>query len=337
MTASRADTFRCFPSLPPELRRIVWRHTWRPRAVELSRVIVGARPSEEDLERWAQHILNQVWCDTQVLHGVSCNRYQESFSGYTPVKTITTTTTKPPISLLINSESRAETLRHYRLAFASLGSESRVYFNFALDWLVLRSHVNPFLVASLSDLQKLENVLLPATQADSNYHATMAHRGYHYLHSIGRYPTSALVAKREDVRTIALCIMKCFCPNLRQLVLLSGRRCGLRAHGCRMCSKWHQTDSPAVEEFRRLAEDNPDFCTIHHRYQSGKLTILSNRWDDSLLSYTGSSDKAFSFEVYAIQLYKSLGHLFLPLALELRKMAPEGSTQPKSLLQGLEF
>ncbi|TLD08574.1 uncharacterized protein PgNI_07351 [Pyricularia grisea] len=71
-----------------------------------------------------------------------------------------------PITLWIDRESRAETLKHYRLAFALRGGESRVYFNFRLDTLRIPVHGKLWRLVQRRDLQDLERLRMIGTADD---------------------------------------------------------------------------------------------------------------------------------------------------------------------------
>ncbi|KAI7785815.1 quinate permease [Diaporthe eres] len=84
------------------------------------------------------------------------------------IRTIATTATKPPATLFVNRESRDVTLRRYPLAFALPGGESRVYFNFALDTLVLSRHAQLDHAFAKVDLSRLQRISTPEVKPDDS-------------------------------------------------------------------------------------------------------------------------------------------------------------------------
>lgn len=103
-----------FGDLPPELRFIIYQHTWEPR-----RVPVGQRLMPTALVL-AQHPASLL-------------------IGRRP--TLSTSDARLPVTLWVYADSRKETLKHYRLAFASPDhGVSHIYFNPTLDTFLLEHH-----------------------------------------------------------------------------------------------------------------------------------------------------------------------------------------------------
>lgn len=163
-------TWPQFSRLPPELRRLIWQHTWEHRVVTIKRKLVAfKRGPQEPLDPrdapYSSHNATRhyktslVRRDWGVLDPIS-NKLAFKTRGKDFV-TSTTTESKPPVSLFINSESRHETLLHFQPAFALHGSDAKVYFNFALDSLKLPRHHPLGLCFEVNDLQKLTSITVP--------------------------------------------------------------------------------------------------------------------------------------------------------------------------------
>lgn len=84
------------------------------------------------------------------------------------VRTIATTSTKLPATFFVNRESRDVTLRRYPFAFALPGGESRVYFNFALDTLVLSRHAQLAHAFTKADLSRVRRISVPEVKPDDS-------------------------------------------------------------------------------------------------------------------------------------------------------------------------
>jgi hypothetical protein len=93
-----------FKALPTEIRLKIWRATWEPRTVEVY-----------------MHLIDQAQ-DNANLFSSSIYR----------------STSPLPATLSICSESRYETLKHYKLSFAAYQKQPQVYFNNRIDTLYLR-------------------------------------------------------------------------------------------------------------------------------------------------------------------------------------------------------
>ncbi|KAK8102767.1 hypothetical protein PG984_015913 [Apiospora sp. TS-2023a] len=159
-----------FSRLPPELRRLIWQHTWENRAVTIKRKVVDFKGGPQvplDLREapYTSHNATRhyktslVRRDWGVLDPIS-DELSSRAHGKDFV-TSTTTDSKPPVSLFVNHESRHETLLHFQTAFALDGSDAKVYYNFALDSLKLPRHHPLGLCFDINDLQKLTSITVP--------------------------------------------------------------------------------------------------------------------------------------------------------------------------------
>lgn len=163
-------TWPQFSRLPPELRRLIWQHTWEHRVLTIKRKLVGfKRGPQGPLPLWeapldshnaTRHyktsLIRRDWGVLDpISDDLSLRAHCEDFD------TSTTTDSKPPVSLFINSESRHETLLHFQTAFAIDGSDAKVYFNFALDSLKLPRHHPLGLCFEINDLQRLTSITVP--------------------------------------------------------------------------------------------------------------------------------------------------------------------------------
>ena len=82
------------------------------------------------------------------------------------VRTIATTTARPPTSLFVNRETRDVILRRYPLAFALPGGKSRFCFNFALDTIVLSRHAQLAHAFTRRDFSWPELIRVPKVKLD---------------------------------------------------------------------------------------------------------------------------------------------------------------------------
>lgn len=159
-----------FQSLPIELRLNIWKLVWSPRRVPIRRAIVGERPHTQVLMKYASDFSTKLLQDSLRVTGEDSETQENhscmSEAAYKQIKSVTTTTAELPVTLFINRESRTETRFHYKLAFALLGNESRVYFNFDLDHLVVGSEVSLVHVAPPSELRLLQTVTIPVNFPD---------------------------------------------------------------------------------------------------------------------------------------------------------------------------
>ncbi len=192
-------SFPLFSRLPPEIRRLIWRRSWKTRVV----VILRGEPEE------SRHDLHETICPReQFVH----QSYDELFRARrglsTPGingQTATYTHTSLPVSLFVNRESRNETLFHYSLAFRLPHGESRVYFNFAVDIpAVMKHHMN--ILQWSADVDKVEALVIMGSPMVGitytiNYTGGKAEEVPSLLESVG-------VSTKELTST---------CPNIKRL------------------------------------------------------------------------------------------------------------------------
>ncbi|KAI1392308.1 uncharacterized protein F4822DRAFT_124280 [Hypoxylon trugodes] len=175
---NQSPLFPQFRKLPAELRLKIWRESWEPRDVVALRHLDGMNgPSNKHLEpsgmlRGGDALFRQHLSATLRTWGVS--RGAQLSAGPLDLfmlnnfETSTWSTSKPPMSLWVNKESREETLTHYELALAlpdgeSLvpGGHSKLYFNFNLDALVYPLHRSLSLAFSQYDLSRVIRISVP--------------------------------------------------------------------------------------------------------------------------------------------------------------------------------
>ncbi|KAI1212694.1 uncharacterized protein F4807DRAFT_346276 [Annulohypoxylon truncatum] len=178
--------FPQFRMLPPELRRQIWRETWEHRNVKLARrisLVADARQEgqrDTDLIIFAlhhSHVTRKHW-DIREHESNDCLYSQGPYAQVAPkIVTHTRSTTRPPVSLWVNRESRDETLMRFKLSLTlpvlcpynqirdkpSELSNIRtfVYFNFDLDRLVFPLHSPLSTAFSQLDLSRLRRISIP--------------------------------------------------------------------------------------------------------------------------------------------------------------------------------
>ncbi|KAI1091988.1 hypothetical protein F5B19DRAFT_242376 [Rostrohypoxylon terebratum] len=180
------DTFPQFRMLPPELRLKVWRETWKHRKVRLTRItLVNKHASHPG--GWIDGLVDlEAAVDrTRHMHATLQHwgfpGFEDSECKYSLLPRVlvsrTRSTTRPPISLWVNRESRSETLMHFQIALASTGHCpcdrvhgdspgafticSFAYFNFNLDILVFPFHDPLSTAFSQHDLSRLTRLSVP--------------------------------------------------------------------------------------------------------------------------------------------------------------------------------
>ncbi|KAK2600793.1 hypothetical protein N8I77_010300 [Diaporthe amygdali] len=135
-----------FNTIPAELRIKIYKMTWEPRLVTITRRWLAG---EDDLHRWKEH--------AEAVGQMVDNFFEEG-----DVTTVTTGSAQMPVTLWINAESRSETLRHYQIAFSRpKNGDSHVYFNFGIDKLHIPLHGSLVRFISKEELAKVKELILP--------------------------------------------------------------------------------------------------------------------------------------------------------------------------------
>lgn len=164
-------TFHIFPLLPLELRKQVWEATYEPRVVEPLREILDHEcqsPASDEPRRYRDcchdvrtrhsHAILSDWeMFRDFFHTTGAEQPQPGDRELFP--TITTTKTKPPVTLWVSKESRATTLMAYELCWGLDGGETHVWFNFDLDTLYLPGEA-VWLQHMKNDLIRLQTALI---------------------------------------------------------------------------------------------------------------------------------------------------------------------------------
>lgn len=172
-----------FNALPTEIRVKIYAMCWEPRRVRLARSWLEG---PDDL------LGHELYARTQEL-----NVY-DSFDE-DDVTTVSTSTAPLPVTLWINQESRFETLRHYKIAFACpRNGSSQVYFNFRIDELEIRQHGDLRSIINKEDLGKLKALIIPVGYKEARSASTTMDKlrnidspitnldaKLHQLHSLG--------------------------------------------------------------------------------------------------------------------------------------------------------
>lgn len=143
------------------------------------------------------------------------------------VRTIAITATKPPTTLFVNRESRDVTLRRYPLAFALPGGESRVYFNFALDTLVLSRHAQLAHAFTKGDLSRLQRISVPEVEPDDSGDYRVVGRSTDCLFQeknaqgilFGDMMSGATPEEQvEAIFAPSMAVLGAICPKIEQIV-----------------------------------------------------------------------------------------------------------------------
>ncbi|KUI57641.1 hypothetical protein VP1G_04923 [Cytospora mali] len=131
-----------FNTLPTEIKLKVYEMTWETRRVRISR------------KRVAQKRVGRQWMK-DLKRGTANAPPNEEW--------VTTSCTRPPVTLWVNYESRSETLKRYQLSFAcpSEGT-SHVYFNFDIDELEIPRHCRIRPAISREELARLRVLVVPS-------------------------------------------------------------------------------------------------------------------------------------------------------------------------------
>ncbi|KAK8877283.1 hypothetical protein PGQ11_002229 [Apiospora arundinis] len=163
-------TWPQFSRLPPELRCLIWQHTWEHRDVTVSRRLVAfrhripeANPTVKS-QAHARTLYYKTHLERSNNWGVTDPRYERDWFSAAKKNDFDTSTTselEPPVSLFVNRESRHETLLHFQTAFALNGRDAKIYFNFSLDTLNLPLHHSLGMCFGINDLKKLTVITVP--------------------------------------------------------------------------------------------------------------------------------------------------------------------------------
>lgn len=157
--------------------------TWEPRRVNLTRYWLEG---PEDLLEYE--------FDARTGH-----QHIYEFFDEDDVTTVSTSSAPLPVTLWINQESRHETHRYYKIAFACpRNGSSQVYFNFQIDELEIRRHGDLKRIINREDLAKVKALVVPMGHKEarsasntidrlSNMDTPIAdlHEKIHQLHNLG--------------------------------------------------------------------------------------------------------------------------------------------------------
>ncbi|TLS26143.1 hypothetical protein PpBr36_05004 [Pyricularia pennisetigena] len=165
------------------------------------------------------------------------------------------TGTRIPITLWIDRESRAETLKHYRLAFALRGGASRVYFNFGVDTLRVPVHGKLWRLVQRRDLQDLVRLRMVGTADDPS-----ASR------SRGLDATAATTHNPAEPPAAMGALLRALCPRLRHVTIEPAWACARND----LTWRRHEAEENVVifnrQELRELEVSCPG-CTWNHGHR----------------------------------------------------------------------
>ncbi len=191
-TAMDKDTKAIFPlaRLPFEIQGMIWQYTWQPRGIIILRTPIQQDEMSDPiqvsvnhpfavLEDWINHHSpdeTSAYSTKQLFARCDCCDFPlpDRAVHEKAVATITSTDTKPPVSLFVDSVARYHTLRHYRLAFALPGGESHVYFNFAIDTLFVPTDTPIWGVISLAELANLRFLAIQSFRLPHRAHTSLS-------------------------------------------------------------------------------------------------------------------------------------------------------------------
>ncbi|XDG07665.1 hypothetical protein ABKA04_007280 [Annulohypoxylon sp. FPYF3050] len=285
-------TFPQFRMLPPELRLQIWRETWKHRKVKLTRTTLVNRFVQrpfgwiETLDFLEAAVDRTFHTHAALQHwGFPGFESRECLYSTLPraLLTYTRSTTRPPISLWVNRESRYETLMHFEIALASTGHclcnriheispgpttiRSYVFFNFGLDILVFPFHVPLSTAFPQHDLSRLRRLSIPEL-APALPRFTNGIGRYAYLQPfpLPQLPNEDKEVHYQEFKNVWRYLRKWF-PSLREIHLEKFTECehynpaqpreqmpnGLvlrgRAAGCSFCAYMQSAirrDFPAI-------------------------------------------------------------------------------------------
>lgn len=173
-----------FNTLPAEIRVKIYAMGWEPRRVTLARSWLEG---PEDL------LGHELYARTQG------QKVYESFDE-DDVTTVSTSTAPLPVTLWINQESRYETLRNYKIAFACpRNGSSQVYFDFRIDELEILQHGDLRSIINREDLSKLKALIIPVGYKEARSASTTLDK----LRNINS-PITNLDAKLHQLHNLGL-------------------------------------------------------------------------------------------------------------------------------------
>ncbi|KAI0010906.1 hypothetical protein F4779DRAFT_638262 [Xylariaceae sp. FL0662B] len=168
------DFFPQFSRFPPEIRRMIWQHTWEHRLVSFTRRIIGTLDNQTNFmyfndgnitgarQMRQKHVRNTqlAWRFSQLGSQLPWN-LQSHMAFNIVTRTCLSRFCNPPVSLWVNGESRDETLRHFQPALGCALGQSTMYFNFNLDILDFPLHSPLSTAFSMGDLSRLRRLSIP--------------------------------------------------------------------------------------------------------------------------------------------------------------------------------
>lgn len=287
-----------FRTFPVEIRLMVWRASWEPRNVAISRSWKDKQPSSrQTLDSYSRATLENDWEDVkndaqtpaglrrQLADRPNRNPEQVGTTAYEKF-TVTKTNAQPPVSLWVDTESRLETLKYYRLSFGLLAKGvSQVYFNFDIDALEIPRHIP--LIGSMhrTDLAKIKSLIVPRIHRNwERYYMTSAWFKLQRRHPYQSHNTSSpgrLDAVREALLGEICQKLELICPKLRRIELPE----------IDCCKQW--IVDVAVEERLGVPHQLRNF-----RYGSCSCDQYSAPWE--IINLNGSPRAFRCYPVYTI-------------------------------------
>lgn len=223
------------------------------------------------------------------------------------IRTIATTATKPSATLFVNRESRDITLRRYPLAFALPGGESRVYFNFALDTLVLSRHAQLDHAFTKVDLSRLQRISVPEVKPDDSGDYRAVGRSTDCLFQeynaegtlVGGMMSGATPEEQvEAVFAPSMAVLVAICPKIEQIVFSPITTC------LEVCpSTGHKS---CARNFARDGLPLPMYKVDHHdeTWERGQTTIAdcdSHTNEPKMKRNFGLTQKRYSARVGKVE------------------------------------
>ncbi|KAH6647098.1 hypothetical protein BKA67DRAFT_581653 [Truncatella angustata] len=170
LSLSSADSFTLFPTLPPELRLVIWQHTWEHRQLIPQRKIIGWIT---DGRTYSSTLTNhEIMCikirDTKKARYGWFSNNHASVSGSVCASTNgislitrTWTETPAPTSLYVNRESHYETLRYFQRGLGLSSNKLDVWVNFDRDVIHVPVHSPLHMTFTRADCGKLVRLTIP--------------------------------------------------------------------------------------------------------------------------------------------------------------------------------